>query len=76
MLRPQATPSAGPPITRRLSSYSFECTDPADCATWLRRLGYVDLPRNGPREYARLVNEAGTIIIYGSALVIALRGAR
>ncbi len=63
-------------ITRRLGDHSFETSDPALCAEWFRALDYVDVPRRGPREYARLQLGTGTAIVYTSGLVITLPGVR
>ncbi len=63
-------------ITRRLTEHSFETDDPTLCADWLRTLEYVDVPRHGPGEYARLQLGAGTAIVYTSGLVITMPGVR
>ena len=63
-------------ITRRLGDHTFETDNPALCAEWLRALNYVDVPRRGPREYARLRLGTGTAIVYTSGLVITLPGVR
>ena len=63
-------------ITRRLSDTTFETYDPTLCAEWLRALGYVDVPRHGPREHARLRLGTGTAIVYTSGLVVMLPGVR
>ncbi len=63
-------------ITRRLSEHSFMTNDPQRCAEWLRELDYKDVPRNGPREHARLQLETGTAIVYTSGLVLTLPGVR
>ncbi len=63
-------------ITRRLGDYTFETDNPALCAEWLRQLEYVDVPRHGPREFARLQLGTGTAIVYTSGLVITLPGVR
>ena len=64
-------------ITRRLSPCSFETSDVDQCATWLRAIGYVDLPHRGS-EYARLrIGEdgtGGTCVIFTSGLVICVGG--
>ncbi len=61
-------------ITRRLGDHTFETGNPALCAEWLRALGYVDVPKRGPREYARLQLRTGTAIVYETGLVITLPG--
>ncbi len=63
-------------ITRRLGDHTFETDNPALCAEWFRALEYVDVPRRGPREYARLRLGADTAIVYTSGLVITLPGVR
>ncbi len=66
-------PTADGAITRRLSARSFETSDPAQCAIWLRAIGYTDVPTRGT-EYARLQLGAGTCIIWASGLVVCLGG--
>ncbi len=61
-------------ITRRLTDTTFETDNPALCAEWLRELDYVDVPRHGPRELARLQLGTGTAIVYSSGLVVMLPG--
>jgi hypothetical protein len=61
-------------ITRRLGECSFETDDPVTCADWLRELDYIDVPRHGPREHARLQLKTSTAIVYLSGLVICLPG--
>ncbi len=61
-------------ITRQLSDTTFETGNPALCAEWLRELEYVDVPRHGPREHARLQLGTGTAIVYSSGLVVMLPG--
>ena len=61
-------------ITRRLSDFTFETHDPALCAEWLRALEYIDVPKRGPREYARLQLGTATAIVYETGLVITLPG--
>ncbi len=63
-------------ITRRLGDHTFETDNPALCAEWFRALEYVDVPRHGPREYARLQLGIGTAVVYTSGLVITLPGVR
>ena len=63
-------------ITRRLSPSSFETSDPAQCAIWLRSIGYVDEAPHGRLEYARLRIDAGVCVIYQSGLVVCVGGAR
>jgi len=63
-------------ISRRLGHNSFITDDPQLCTEWLRRLEYKDVPRHGPREYARLELGTGTAIVYSSGLVITLLGVR
>ncbi len=63
-------------ITRRLGDHTFETDNPALCAEWFRALEYVDVPKRGPREYARLRLETGTAIVYTCGLVITLPGVR
>ena len=60
-------------ITRRLSDRSFEASDPAQCAIWLRAIGYTDVPTRGT-EYARLQLGQGVCIVWASGLVICLGG--
>ena len=69
------SPASAAPITRRLSSSSFETSDPAACAAWLRAIGYHDAPARGT-EYARLELDAGVCIVWPSGLVVCLGGAR
>lgn len=61
-------------ITRRIDELSFETHDPALRAEWLRALDYVDVPRRGPREHARLQLGTGTAIVFASGLVVTLQG--
>ncbi len=63
-------------ITRRLGDHTFETDNPAFCAEWLRALDYVDVPKRGPREFARLRLGTGTAIVYSSGLVVMLPGVR
>jgi len=63
-------------ITRRLGEHTFETDNPALCAEWLRALDYVDVPKRGPREFARLQLGTGTAVVYTSGLVITLPGVR
>ena len=60
-------------FTRRLSARSFETSNPAQCAAWLRAIGYADVPTRGT-EYARLQLNAGTCIIWASGLVVICLG--
>ena len=63
-------------ISKRLSNFSFETHDPVLCAEWLRALEYVDVPRGGPGEHARLMIGISTAIVYSSGIVICLPGVR
>ena len=73
-------PTTTSPITRRLSDISFEASDPEECAQWLRSIGYVDLPRRGPSEHARLrigqYGVGGTCVVFKSCLVVCVPAGR
>ncbi len=62
-------------LTRRLSARSFETSNPAQCADWLRAIGYADVPTRGT-EYARLQLGQGVCTVWPSGLVVCLGGAR
>ena len=66
-------PPAHGAITRHLPAHSFETSNPAQCAAWLRAIGYIDVPTRGT-EYARLQLGAGVCLVWPSGLVICLGG--